>query len=87
MQESSNLIDPKIRLCGFRNIGNTCYINSIIQLLHSKNLLVYFVQICEDKYFINLMQTKCFYVLDDSSNVASALSRGGLRFPTLSAAL
>jgi ubiquitin C-terminal hydrolase len=38
------------------NIGNTCYINLIIQLvIHSKNLLVYLVQILEDKYFINLI--------------------------------
>lgn len=40
MQEPSNIMDAKIGLCGFRNIGNTCYMNSIIQLLlHSKNLV------------------------------------------------
>jgi ubiquitin C-terminal hydrolase len=55
MQESSNIMDTKIGLCGFKNIGNICYINSIIQFLHSKNLLVYLVQILEDKYFINLI--------------------------------
>jgi len=45
MQESSNIMDPKIGLCGFRNIGNTCYMNSIIQLLiHSKNLVKFLLK-------------------------------------------
>lgn len=34
----------KIGICGFNNIGNTCYMNSILQLLiHSKLLINFFV--------------------------------------------
>lgn len=36
--------DPKLGLCGFRNIGNTCYMNSILQLLiHSQTLINFLV--------------------------------------------
>lgn len=35
---------PKIGICGFNNIGNTCYMNSILQLLiHSKLIINFFV--------------------------------------------
>jgi ubiquitin C-terminal hydrolase len=38
-------MDTKIGLCGFKNIGNTCYVNSIIQLLiHSKNLVKFLIK-------------------------------------------
>ena len=41
-----NLINdytPKIGLCGFNNIGNTCYMNSILQLLLHNNIIVDFL--------------------------------------------
>lgn len=42
--------DPKIGICGFKNIGNTCYMNSILQLLiHSQTLINFFL--CESNPF------------------------------------
>jgi len=34
---------PKVGLCGFQNIGNTCYLNSILQLLIHSNVFLSFV--------------------------------------------
>lgn len=42
--------DPKLGLCGFRNMGNTCYMNSILQLLIHSQTLVNFL-LCETNPF------------------------------------
>jgi ubiquitin C-terminal hydrolase len=42
--------DPKLGLCGFNNMGNTCYMNSILQLLiHSRTLINFLL--CESNPF------------------------------------
>jgi ubiquitin C-terminal hydrolase len=41
MSSESNI--PKIGLCGFNNIGNTCYLNSVLQLLIHSNVLLSFL--------------------------------------------
>jgi ubiquitin C-terminal hydrolase len=43
--------DPKLGLCGFKNMGNTCYMNSILQLLIHSRTLVNFLQ-CDSDPFI-----------------------------------
>lgn len=43
--------EPKLGLCGFQNIGNTCYMNSILQLIiHSQTMINFFL--CESNPFI-----------------------------------
>lgn len=42
--------DPKLGLCGFKNMGNTCYMNSILQLLIHSQTLINFL-LCETNPF------------------------------------
>lgn len=51
--------NPKLGLCGFKNIGNTCYMNSILQLLiHSRTLINFF-----------LCETDPFVLIDPDNNI------------------
>ena len=50
-----NLIDnikqDKIGLCGLKNMGNTCYMNSILQLLIHSQTMINFL-LCETNPYI-----------------------------------
>lgn len=35
---------PKIGICGFKNLGNTCYLNSILQLLIHSQIIICFLK-------------------------------------------
>ena len=41
--EKNEISDSKIGICGFNNIGNTCYMNSILQLLIHSKLIINFL--------------------------------------------
>lgn len=51
--------DPKLGLCGFKNMGNTCYMNSILQLLIHSQTLINFL-LCETNP----------YTLDGEENIS-----------------
>lgn len=56
MIEDSIDLNPKLGLCGFRNIGNTCYMNSILQLLMHTKLILNFM-LAKTNPFINNQNT------------------------------
>jgi ubiquitin C-terminal hydrolase len=51
--------NPKIGICGFRNIGNTCYMNSILQLLIHSRLIINFL-LSETDPFVDNIENKTF---------------------------
>lgn len=58
----------KIGLCGFNNIGNTCYMNSILQLLIHSSLIINFLQ-SKSNPFIGNIKNKTFVELILDGNI------------------
>ncbi len=65
---SNSNSNSKIGICGFKNIGNTCYMNSILQLLIHSKLIVNFV-LSDTDPFINNIENKTFFQLFLSGKV------------------
>ena len=74
METTIEEYSPKVGKCGLRNIGNTCYMNSILQLfLHCKPLISFLVKKkrqLDDKSEIEKSDYEFFWETASIENVA-----------------